>query len=314
MKTIKRKKIKNQFVKLAQMGMLFGVVGLAGCANLNTLNNEPVGVSENVSTLAPISKTHRNLRNLPKPKGKITVSVYGFRDQTGQYRPSPSSSFSTAVTQGAGSILVKSLLDSDWFIPVEREGLNNLLTERKIIRAASTQSGKKDPLSPLLSSKILREGGIVAYDTNVKTGGAGARYLGIGLSEQYRSDQVTVNLRAVDIRSGRILGSVSTSKTILSVQLDTGVFKFIRSQKLLELEAGYSNNEPVQLCVTDAIESSVIHLIAQGIQNNNWLLENKEDLNSEILKPYMEALTNQLTKYTKDREFKSADSTDNLGW
>lgn len=286
----------------ARVNILLVLASLSGCANLDGIDVSPVGVSNNVSTLTPISKTHYDLRNLPKSKGKITVSVYGFRDQTGQYRPSPSSSFSTAVTQGAGSILVKSLLDSDWFIPVEREGLNNLLTERKIIRAANSQSGKKDSLSPLLSAKILLEGGIVAYDTNVKTGGAGARYLGIGSSEQYRVDQVTVNLRAVDIRSGRILGSVSTSKTIFSVQLDAGVFKFIRAQKLLELETGYSNNEPVQLCVTDAIESSVIHLIAQGIQNDNWRLQNPKDANSTILKPYMDALLNQLTGNLKDND------------
>jgi curli production assembly/transport component CsgG len=264
---------------LARVSIFLVVVNMAGCANLDKIEKDPVGTSDNVSTLAPVSKTHYDLRNLPKSKGKITASVYGFRDQTGQYRPAPSSSFSTAVTQGAASILVKALLDSDWFVPVEREGLNNLLTERKIIRAANSQSGKKDTLSPLLSANILLEGGIVAYDTNVKTGGAGARYLGIGASEQYRMDQVTVNLRAIDIRSGRVLGSVSTSKTIFSVQLDTGVFKFIRAQKLLELEAGYSNNEPVQLCVTDAIESSVIHLIAQGLQNDSWRLQNPDDLN-----------------------------------
>lgn len=286
-----------ELATLARVSIVLGVVSLAGCANLDRVERDSVGVSENVSTLAPVSKTHYDLRNLPKSKGKITASVYGFRDETGQYRPSPSSSFSTAVTQGAASILVKALLDSGWFVPVEREGLNNLLTERKIIRASNSQSGKKDTLSPLLSANVLLEGGIIAYDTNVKTGGAGARYLGIGASEQYRMDQVTVNLRAVDIRSGQVLGSVSTSKTIFSVQLDTGVFKFIRAQKLLELEAGYSNNEPVQLCVTDAIESSVIHLIAQGIQNDSWLLQNPDDINSETLKPYSDALSNQLTQY-----------------
>ena len=73
--------------------------------------------------------------NLPEPKGKVAVAVYGFRDQTGQYKPSPDSSFSTAVTQGASSILVRALKLSGWFTPVERENLQNLLTERKIVRA-----------------------------------------------------------------------------------------------------------------------------------------------------------------------------------
>jgi curli biogenesis system outer membrane secretion channel CsgG len=35
--------------------------------------------------------------------------VYGFRDQTGQYKPTPASSFSTSVTQGAASMLMDAL-------------------------------------------------------------------------------------------------------------------------------------------------------------------------------------------------------------
>lgn len=102
-------------------------------------------------------------------------------------------------------------------------------------------------LPSLASANIMVEGGIVAYDSNVRTGGAGARYLGIGASGQYRTDQVTVNVRAVDVRSGRILLSVTTSKTILSKELQTGVFKFIDYKDLLEAELGYTTNEPVNL-------------------------------------------------------------------
>ena len=82
-------------------------------------------------------ESFKELKALPKPKGAIPVSVYAYRDQTGQYKPQANvSSFSTAVTQGATSILMQALSDSDWFLPVEREGLQNVLTERKITRAA----------------------------------------------------------------------------------------------------------------------------------------------------------------------------------
>jgi curli production assembly/transport component CsgG len=49
------------------------------------------------------------LKDLPKPKEPIVVGLYKFRDQTGQYKASENgSNFSTAVTQGATSILIKS--------------------------------------------------------------------------------------------------------------------------------------------------------------------------------------------------------------
>jgi curli production assembly/transport component CsgG len=45
---------------------------------------------------------------LPKPKEPIVVGLYKFRDQTGQSLRKWSN-FSTAVTQGATSILIKAL-------------------------------------------------------------------------------------------------------------------------------------------------------------------------------------------------------------
>lgn len=90
-----------------------------------------------------------DLKNLPKPVGSIPVSVYSFRDQTGQYKPQTNvSSFSTAVTQGANSILIQALHESDWFTPVEREGLQNILTERKIIRAGQSDNPNQAELPP----------------------------------------------------------------------------------------------------------------------------------------------------------------------
>lgn len=300
--------------------VMAAAVMLSGCATAGKVDRKPAasGGGDAAAKLAPVSQSHADLVNLPPPKGKIVAAVYSFRDQTGQYKPAPDSSFSTSVTQGAASLLVKSMLDSGWFIPVEREGLQDLLTERKVIRAVEkpgSQTGPSD-LSTLLPANILLEGGIVAYESNVRTGGAGARYFGIGASELYRTDQVTVNLRTVDIRTGRILNSVSTTKTIFSQQLDTGVFRFVKFKRLLELEAGFTRNEPAQLCVLDAIESAIIHLIVQGLKDNNWALKDPDEMQSPIIQAYLEEQKSQMrfeSEYTpsgkKNVPFSWNDST-----
>ena len=233
------------------------------------------------------NQVHSELLSLPEPKGKVRVAVYGFRDQTGQFKPGPASSLSTAVTQGASFFLVKALKDSGWFVPLEREGLQNILSERKIMRAEGGWDNPDHKLPSLLSANIIIEGGIIGYDTNIKTGGAGIKYFGIGASEKYRVDQVTVNIRAVDSRTGYILNSVTVTKSILSKELNTGVFRFIKFKRLLEAEAGFTMNEPSQLCVLDAIETAVIRLIATGISDKLWSLENPEAINGPIMKYYL---------------------------
>ncbi len=240
--------------------------------------------------LAPLTPTTRDLLAFPEPKGKVTVAVYGMRDQTGQYKAAPDSSFSTAVTQGASSILIKALQDSGWFIPVERENLQNLLTERKIVRALETAQPAGAPpvqIPQLLAASVLIEGGIIAYESNVRTGGAGARFLGIGVATTYRVDQVTINLRSIDIRSGQILHSISTSKTIYSYEINPSVFKFVNVKDLLELEVGMTRNEPAQLAVGEAIEAGVAHLIVQGIKKGSWALRDANAWNDPIVQRYV---------------------------
>ncbi|HEX8328736.1 MAG TPA: CsgG/HfaB family protein [Hymenobacter sp.] len=232
-------------------------------------------------------------RTLPAARQRVVVAVYKFRDQTGQYKPQVNgSSFSTAVTQGATSVLLRALEESKWFDPIERENLGNLLNERKIIRSTraeyTEQTGQAQPLlPPLLFAGIILEGGIISYDSNILTGGAGLRYFGAGASGQYRQDRVTVYLRAISTSTGKILKTVYTSKTILSQQVDASLFQFVKFKRLLETETGFTYNEPSEMAVKDAIEKSVQALIYEGIQQRIWAPADTSAQHSPSMQAYL---------------------------
>lgn len=256
--------------------------------------NQPVS-KQDASYGENTPSTH-SLKQLPPPKDQIVVGVYKFRDQTGQYKPSENgSNFSTAVTQGATSILIKALEDSKWFIPIERENLSNLLQERNIIRSTrkeySNGNEQNEKLSPLLFAGVLLEGGIISYDSNIITGGFGARYFGAGGSTRYRQDRVTVYLRLVSTQNGKILKTVYVSKTILSQSLDASLFRYVNFKRLLEVETGFTTNEPIQLAVSEAIEKAVEGLIIEGLQENLW--ESKAPLSN---------LTKLINEYNAEKE------------
>ncbi len=275
---------RSPYISIAAPLVMCGM--LAACA----VPLKPVEVA-GAAQLTPATPSTHALRKLPAPKGKVVVAVYGFRDQTGQYKPSPDSSFSTSVTQGAASMLVKALKESGWFTPVERESLQELLTERRIVRALDGSQAKDAPpifIPALVPASILIDGGIISYESNVRSGGLGARFLGVGLSTQYRMDQVTIGLRSVDIRTGRVLQTVSTTKTIFSYELRPSVYKFVNFKDLLEIEGGITTNEPAQLCVKEAIEAAVVHLTVQGIKEKNWVLKNESDWNLPVIQNYLQ--------------------------
>ncbi len=273
-----------------------GYCALAVSLALTACSTVPPSNVRSNAQLTPTTQITRDLSRLPRPAVKVPVAVYGFRDQTGQYKSGAESAYSTLVTQGAASILVKALEDSGWFVPVEREGLQNLLTERRIVRAIESPTDKGKPvisLPNMTPASLIIEGGVIAYESNVRTGGKGANYLGIGSSTQYRVDQVTVGLRSVDVRTGQVLTTVSVTKTIYSTQFSASVYKFVDFQKLLQAETGFTTNEPAQLAVREAVESAVLHLTAFGIRDRYLELQDPGEWDHPVVQTALiEALTN----------------------
>ena len=223
-----------------------------------------------------LSSAHQ-LLNLPPPNTKAVVAVYNFTDKTGQRKTIDNiASFSTAVTQGGDDILIEALRDAgrgNWFAVVERAGLDGLTRERQLIKNTRDmyEGEGANRLKPLLYAGLILDGGIVGYDTNLRTGGAGARTLGIGMKHQYREDKVTVVLRAILVQTGEVLLNVTATKTILSTGGGTDFFKFYElGTQLVEAESGSTENEAGTHAVRVAIEAAVYGLVIQGLERQVW--------------------------------------------
>jgi len=224
------------------------------------------------------------LHSLPPPEQRVYVAVYAFADQTGQNKPNDSfPEYSRAVSQGGVSILINALKDAgrgSWFAVLERDNLTSLLQERQLIRANRSQFLGEDgkplpPLRGLYNAGVLLSGGVIGYDSNVVTGGAGARYLGIGASTKYRRDQVTVYLRAASVVTGEVIVSAAASKTIYSVALNADTFRFVGADRILEVDAGVTRNEPREIALKQAIEKAVGELILSGAERGYWQFADK---------------------------------------
>ena len=247
---------------------------LAGCSWVpkqvpSGLRSEPV---------VQVNPQESNLRELPPLDGPpMTIGVYSFTDKTGQRKPADNmASLSSAVTQGAEVWVIDALLEAgggEWFEVVERTGMDNVIKERQLIRSTreNYEQGIDRNLAPMKFAGLILEGGIVGYDSNITTGGAGARYMNIGTSAEYRVDTVTVAMRIVSVSTGRVLMSVATQKTIASYRQGADAFQFLdMGTKALELEAGYSANEPTNYAVRAVIEAAVVELVYEGVRKGLW--------------------------------------------
>ncbi len=278
------------------------VTVLTGCAHIQmeASKEEPIA-------LQPRENLINKLPELDGPP--ITIAVYGFLDKTGQMKPNDRLAvFSKAVTQGSEVFLIKALQDAKgWFKVVERVGLDNLIKERQLIRNQREVYEGKDakPLKPMTVAGVMIEGGIIGYDSNIRSGGNGARFLGIGGSQQYRVDEIVISLRLVSVNSGEVLITNAVSKTIYSTQHNVGVLRFVDAgTKALELENGMALNEPTTYAVRVAIEQAVHDMIVEGQKKGLWrykvskpaVIEEKKDDVKPVTTDALPATTGAETK------------------
>ena len=264
---------------LKRILILFVVVLLGGCASA-TGPMTPIKFNTNEAETLPQPEPQREI---PLPEdGKIVVAVYAFKDMTGQRKYQVGvASFSTALTQGAEPILIKALQEvgnGNWFRVVERVGLDNLLKERQLIRSSREEAKDSTSLRPVIYAGIIIEGSIIAYDSNVRTGGFGWRWMGISPSTSYNEDVVTISLRVINTQTGEVLLTENVRKTMLSYQIGVSTFKFFdNGTKNFENEVGMSSTEIGIYVVKAAVEKAVEDLIFDGEKKGLWKFKHKEE-------------------------------------
>ena len=252
----------------------------------------------------------KELETITQPEGSpIIIAVYDFNDMSGQKKPGGNyASMSSAVTQGSYQILIKALQDAGhgkWFRVVERHSLASLLQERKLIRTTRQISDgeQAESLPALLFAGAYVTGGIVGYDSDVMSGGAGARVLGLQAHKEYRQDILSIMLRLINVQTGEVIISTTIEKTIYSTSTGADVFKYFDADTMLvEIEVGYSKNEPVTFAVRKAIEAGVVSLIKQGAELDLWKFgKTAEEMSLEA----EQKMTQELDKKSEAKELKA---------
>ena len=267
------------------LSIIILVIFLTGCTT--TTNNKLYTDKYNIAGVQHASQDVKNHPELDGPA--MTVAVYQFTDKTGQRKPGLNiAHLSSAVTQGADAYLIETLKEvgnGTWFQVVERAGIDHLIKERQIIRQTRELNEDKEKLRPLLFAGVLIEGAIVGYDSNLETGGNGARILGIGANSQYTRDSVTISIRLVSVSSGEILLTSTTTKTIIGAKTQGDIFRWFDAGTLpVEGEIGVALNEPVNVAVRLAIELAVCDLIERGNKKKLWAFKSNDglDLQNEV--------------------------------
>ncbi len=269
----------KQAVRLLLLFLLVAL--LSSCAPRYSSLLEEGGLPYIVIEKASILELqNEELLNLKPAKRKPVIAVYpnSFKDMTGQRRSnSQFALFSTAITQAPEALLIRALKhasNGEFFQVAERVGLDSLTKERQLIRSTRETFDEESAVKPLLLAGLLVQGAVLSIDSNIRSGGMGARYLGIGSSKEYREDLITISLRLVSVSTGEVLIEVLINKSIISVGLSQDLFRFISNgTELVEIEGGAAENESTSIALQQSIEQGVLQIIKIGISKGYWEYE-----------------------------------------
>jgi curli biogenesis system outer membrane secretion channel CsgG len=202
----------------------------------------------------------------------LSVAVGDVKDYTGKY----SQNEGNAITQG-GALMIYSALGKMGGAVQLQERFDTRIAELELAytekrqlgdgRQHAVEPGKPAvPWVPYYGGSILRStyyiiGGITEVNYGIATGGAEFNVDGVGLKRRTFTMNVGVDLRIVDTRTLVVARTVSLQKQVIGEEAGLGVFRFF-GDRLVDLNAGAKNQEPLQLGVRTAIEHGVLELIA----------------------------------------------------
>lgn len=270
--------LKKYFNRVRLITLLTISFVLAGCAG-SYKETVPVVVGPPVTNNAtPLSESFACMRDrMWEVKGAppIRVTVGNVRDYTGKYNEQEGGH---AITQG-GSLMVISALGK-LSGPVQLfERFDTQIADMELQYMDKRQLGdgkkykvlegdhyKEVPWKPYYGGSIIGSdyfivGGITELNYNIRSGGAELEVNNIGPRHRTYTINVAADLRIVDSHSLVVIHTASLQKQIVGYENNFGVFKFF-GDTLVNINAGYDRQEPVQMGVRTTLELGVLELLA----------------------------------------------------
>jgi curli biogenesis system outer membrane secretion channel CsgG len=205
----------------------------------------------------------RQRRHVQAERARIAEDKIGVEEEIAKLRRQIEENYSQTSSSG-NSISDQASLEQT-LADLERYHIQ-LLRNIEVEIPYSTFSAQA-PIAKLKTADYLITGAIVAYDSDVFTGGTGFRLFNIGVTNRLRRDIITVNLRLVKVSSGEIVGNKTVTQTVLSSRKQGDVLNYITVNTILEFESGYVVNEPKSLALYAAIRVALSQILTEQQTN-----------------------------------------------
>ena len=257
---------------LSGAGLLWGVLVLSGCATSAEVTK---------GGGASIGAAQGEDYNGPKARiavGSIVDKTGGRKKasldyQLGLLRRQGGSSDSynrDSVMGGVRDLITTALFQSSRFIVLERDAINDVLVEQEFSAEGRVGEASRIPTGGIEGAELIVVGALTGFDAGAAGGGGFPIPIPINrgrdvlvLDVEWRKSHVAMDLRVIDVRTGRIVSSVAVEGT--ARKFGAGLSGFARTRyggavRLPTLLRGFANT-PVEKAISEMVDAAVTHVV-----------------------------------------------------
>ena len=253
--------------------LMLALVTLAGCAT-----TADVTKGEGASIGEAQAEAYNG------PKARITVGA--IVDKTGtadkksslsyqldrlRRHSSATESFSNAgMVSGIRDLITTALFQSKRFIVLERENIGDALVEQEFSASGKVGEASRIPLGEIEGAELLVVGALTGFDAGAAGGGGFPIPIPVGrggdfvvLDLEFRKSHVAMDLRVIDVRTGRIVSTVAVEGS--ARKFGAGLSGFARTRygghvRVPTLLRGFANT-PVEKAISEMVDAAVTHVV-----------------------------------------------------
>jgi curli biogenesis system outer membrane secretion channel CsgG len=203
-------------------------IAISGCASTSA----NVVSSGNSGTISDFQRAP-----IDGPRRRIAVTDFAFH----------ASRNPGTVGKGMSDMLVDSLFNTNQFIVLERDRLDEVMAEQDNANSERFRKDTVAAIGQLEGAELLIKGSIIQFEPSCSGGSL--------ILISAKKACVAINLRIIDATTGRIVNSTTVEGT--STNKGVGI---IYTKSSLPIGLGAWSNTPMEKAIRNAIEAAVQHI------------------------------------------------------
>ncbi len=246
-------------MKLNRLGLILltlSVAFLTGCPATGTTTNVREGSSQS------IADAQAEAYNGPKAR----IAVARFENKAADAR----NWWNPQLGDGMADMLTTALFNSNRFIVLERESLDDVLYEQDLGASGRIRQDTAAAIGEIEGAELLVVAAVTEFDDNSGgvqggVGGFGGGVLG-AIAGGSRSAHMAIDLRIIDARTSRILSATSVEGTARDFNVGGALGGYTGSVGLGGALSGWKNT-PREKALRDVINKAVDYVITKTPSN-----------------------------------------------